>query len=133
MADEKKLRELIAGLAAEGIQVGDIMKALKTAKDDGVIKSKGRGKLPENDPLRIVLRDAILGMKVDQTVEDHKFTGSLLSLIAESTTKSDATSLMVTLDDNWKVNFVKNVPKEKKEKQEKKETQPSDFSEPAVV
>lgn len=137
MADENAIRAALQELAKSGFQFGDIMKALKGAKDDGIIKSKGRGKLPEDDPLRNAIKNALASLKLKHQ-EDGKpaVDGSLLDLITKATAETEATSLMVTLNDQWKVNFVKSMPKEKKEKsekQEKKETQPADFTEPQVV
>lgn len=123
MADANKVAELLAALAGEGFQYGDIMKALKSAKDSGVIKAKGRGKVPENDPLRISVRDALLAMKVDGK--------TLVEQLTDAT--KETVSFMLTLNDNFKVNFIKNMPKEKKEKQAKKEKGPETFEEPAVA
>lgn len=121
--DQNKVAELLAALAGEGFQYGDIMKALKGAKDAGIIKAKGRGKVPENDPLRISVRDALLAIKVNGK--------TLVDQITEAT--KETSSFMLTLNDNFKVNFVKNMPKEKKDKQEKKAKGPDSFEEPAVA
>jgi len=116
---------LLKALGDKGIQIGDVMKALKVAKDSGVIKGAKRGKTPENDPLRVSIRDAILGLSVNG--------GTLMSKVAGATT--DSTSFMVTLDDNWKINFVKNVAKPKKDKKEKEKVEkgPEQLAEPTVV
>jgi hypothetical protein len=123
MADTAKLESLLKELANQGFQFSDIQKALKGAKDAGIIKSKGRGKQPENDPLRMEVRDALLGLKVNGT--------DLMSKVADAT--KETVSFMVTLNDNYKVNFIKNMPKDKKEKSDKKEKGPADFEEPAVA
>ena len=123
MADTAKLASLLQELANQGFQFSDIQKALKGAKDAGIIKSKGRGKQPENDPLRIEVRDALLGLKLNGT--------DLMAKVADAT--KDSTSFMVTINDNYKVNFIKNMPKEKKDKTDKKTTGPADFEEPAVA
>lgn len=130
MANEEKIAALIAALASEGIQFGDVLKGLKDAKDKGIIKAKGRGKVPEDSPLRNAVIAAISGLHLNYKDGDNTVNGDLLAVISDNT--KDATSFMVTLNDNWKVNFVKNLPKEKKDKQEKKETGPATFDEPTV-
>ena len=123
MADTAKLEALLKELAGQGFQFSDIQKALKGAKDAGIIKSKGRGKQPENDPLRVAIRDALLQLQVNG--------GNLMDKVVDAT--KETVSFMVTLNDNYKVNFIKNMPKEKKEKTDKKTTGPDTFEEPAVA
>lgn len=131
MANEEKIAALIAALASEGIQFGDVLKGLKDAKDKGIIKSKGRGKVPEDSPLRNAVISAINSIHLNYKDGDATVDGDLLKVITDNTV--DATSFMVTLNDNWKVNFVKNLPKEKKEKEDKKADGPAAFDEPVVA
>ena len=93
---------------------------MKAGKDKGIIKAKGRGKVPENDPLRLAVRDSLLAVKVDGK--------TLIEQIIEAT--KETSSFMLTLNDNYKVNFIKSMPKDKKEKQEQKAKGPESFEEP---
>lgn len=131
MANEEKAMQLIAELAKQGFQYSDILKALKGAKDAGTIKSKGRGKVPEDSPLRNAVISAINSIHLNYKDGETTVDGDLLKVITDNTV--DATSFMVTLNDNWKLNFVKNVAKEKKEKSEAKKDGPADFAEPVVA
>lgn len=126
MANDNKLAELLGQLAAQGIQYGDIMKALKDAKESGVIKSKGRGKAPENDPLRVNVREILLAATVDGK--------PLMDVIAAAV--GEGISFMATLNDQWKVNFIDNAKVEARAKSKEKKdktAEPEQFAEPAVA
>ena len=121
MADANKLKDMLSQLAGEGVNFGDILKALKGLKDSGVIRSRGRGKSPLDDPTRVAIRDYVLAGQVNGK--------SLIEIISGATV--DSTSFMVTLNDDWKINFVKNVERPKKPKKDKT-VEPEGFAEPAV-
>ena len=150
MANENMLRDMLLKLAKEGINFGDILKEAKSLKDAGQIKSKGRGKSTDDDPIRVAIREVLLAnsVKWEKEVEEIKTgkdgkevkgtkkvsgTSPLLDLIVQET-GDETVSYMLTLNKDWKVNFIKNIVKAKKDKTEEP-TAPnaSQFEETAVV
>lgn len=125
MAEAKEIRQALELLAKMGVTFGDVQKELKQLKSDGKIKSSGRGKAPSDDPTRLAIRDELLKVVVNKQ--------PILNLV-ESSLEGNQT-YMITLNDNFKVNFVKVVKKPPKAKKEKKvePTTPEGFEEPAVV
>lgn len=121
MADAKALEEALKTLASLGVSYGDVQKALKGMKASGEIKSTGRGKVPSDDPLRLSLKSAILSINIEGT--------PLLTAVDRAT--KTTTSFMLTLSDDWKLNFVKNTKKPKKAKA--KTVAPKEMEEPTVV
>jgi len=151
MANEVMLREMLLKLAKEGINFGDILKEAKSLKDAGQIKSKGRGKSTDDDPIRVAIRDVLLSdlvkVKYEEEVEEVKMekgkevkgtkkvphTLPLIELIAQET-GDETVSYMLTLNKDWKVNFIKNIVKAKKGKDEAPSApNAGQFEEPAVV
>ena len=108
--------EAIKLLASQGFNLGDFNKALKEAKADGLIKGGRVGKSPESDASRTAIIALLTSATVDVKLDDGAVvTKPLMDVVAEAT--GDLTSFMVTLNDNWKINFVKNVKREKKVKE----------------
>lgn len=136
MANDVDVMEMLKALSAKGVNLADIMKGLKGAKEAGIIKSSGRGKSPESDPLRVAVRNTFVGLKLsykdgDKEVKDVSILDAVKAAIG------DGISFMVTLNDDFKINIIKNIPHEKKEKAAKKEEQkkdgPADFAEPVIA
>lgn len=121
---DPRILEAIKLLAAQGINLGDFNKALKEAKSEGIIKGGRVGKSPESDATRVAVISLLLNGKVTIVADDGaKVEKTLLEAVTEAT--GELTSFMVTLNDDWKVNFVKNIKREKKVKNK-------DASEPAA-
>lgn len=121
MADANAIEQALKLLASQGVNYGDFLKTLKGMKAKGDIKSTGRGKVPSDDPFRLLVKGAITSISIE---------GTPLLTAVEREAKT-ATSFMLTLSDNWKINFVKNVKKPKKAKA--KTEAPKEMEEPTVV
>ena len=114
-AVDPRILEAIKLLASQGINLGDFNKALKEAKAEGIIKGGRVGKSPESDATRLGVIAALLGAKVTIKTDDGtEVVRPLMEAVAEAT--GELTSFMVTLNDDWKINFVKNIKREKKVK-----------------
>lgn len=114
-AIDPRVLDAIKLLASQGINLGDFNKALKEAKAEGIIKGGRVGKSPESDATRVAIIELLLNGNVSIVADDGaKVSKPLMTAVAEAT--GELTSFMVTLNDDWKINFVKNIKREKKVK-----------------
>jgi hypothetical protein len=122
---QDQLTKLLKQLDSQGISLNDIQKGLKTLRDKGEIKARGRGKMPSDDPLRVEIKGFL-------TSKDFAPT---MAKIVDATKES--TSLLVQLSDMYAVNFIKKVKRVKKEKKadtpEAQKAKESEFAEPAIA
>ena len=106
---QKALAEVLKGLTAQGIDSSDFLKVVSALKKSGDIKSPGKGKQAEDNPFKISIRTLITG---DKAIIDG------LNTYFTTKDKDDKlpSSLMVKLNDNLSLNFVRKQKKVKKAK-----------------